>query len=1125
MTDPLGNMTFYSYDPLGNRVSLTDPLGSITRFQYDTLDRLVGQTNALLGVISYTYDPFGRQLTVTDPNTNTTTYLYDVRGRLIRTTDPLGGTIRNGYDANNNRIATTNQLGHFTIFQYDPLNRLVRVTDPIGGLTQYIYDPAGNRLSLTDPNDNTTFDAYDPLNRVIAETNALGGVTLNDYSMLGGPSCCSPTPGSSLLTRQQDANGNVTFYHYDELDRRVQVVRKNSDFNDVINPTDAVTTTAYDPVGNITSVTDPNGNTTTSVYDPDNRQISLVDAAGDTTLTTYDPDGNVATVTMPNLNTKTNIYDTLHRVIAVYDEVGVVRSTVYDPNGNVTASSDGLGDTTRYFYDALNRQVESIDALGHGSTNAYDADSNVISVTDRNGHVTQYAYDFLDRKVSMTDALGHVTITQYDADSNVSTITDANGHTTRYAYDALNRRTAETFPDTPPNTRTNIYDAVGNLIQRIDQKGQVTTYSYNRLYYLLNRAYSPSGANDSFTYDNGGRVLSANRNGWVDTFSYDGANRVLSTLENGRSLGYSYNIPGRVQTNTQPSGRALIYTYDARSRLSIIEDGTPNPPIVTYTYDEADRVIGRDYRNGTTTTYTYNSNNWMLTLEHVNGVALIAGFNYAYDNEGNKLSEQKLHNAADSETYLYDALDRITNYDVGMLSGPIIPAPVISRTWNLDPVGNWNGVTNNGVPNLRTHGPSNELLTDDAQFYAYDANGNLSQDTSYNYLYDEENRVTQVQRRSDAAIVGQYAYDALGRRVVKIANPAGASFTTDYYYDGARVIEEQTTGGATIATYSYGNYVDEVLTMDRGGNTYYYHQNALATPHALTDSGANVVERYTYDVYGSVSVLDAAYVLLPLNPWGTPHSAVGNPWLFTGRQLDEETGLYFYRARYYDSLKGRFLERDPLGYIDGMNLYEYVRSRPTRFTDPSGRRIVCGGLSGFAAYAIAGSGSVSVCTDNCNPSRTAIVVCFGLGGGVGASIGGGGTVGQGCLSAGWSTQITIQGAGGIGGLSGSASLTDPDVPVSGGGSIGPGGGFTVTIERCYTWLVVPGANVPPRRPMAPDHPPLPPAAPCCQCKNYGVKTRCTPGACGWFTNFTCLCGKGVNSNDTGPCTGGVDCKK
>ena len=83
--------------------------------------------------------------------------------------------------------------------------------------------------------------------------------------------------------------------------------------------------------------------------------------------------------------------------------------------------------------------------------------------------------------------------------------------------------------------------------------------------------------------------------------------------------------------------------------------------------------------------------------------------------------------------------------------------------------------------------------------------------------------------------------------------------------------------------------------------------------------------------------MDGSYNPTVLNAWGTPHSAVASPWLYTGRELDEESGIYFYRARYYDSLKGRFLERDPLGFDAGMNLYEYLNSRPTCGTDPTGR--------------------------------------------------------------------------------------------------------------------------------------------------------------------------------------------
>jgi RHS repeat-associated protein len=136
--------------------------------------------------------------------------------------------------------------------------------------------------------------------------------------------------------------------------------------------------------------------------------------------------------------------------------------------------------------------------------------------------------------------------------------------------------------------------------------------------------------------------------------------------------------------------------------------------------------------------------------------------------------------------------------------------------------------------------------------------------------------------------------------------------------------------------------------MDRGGSTYYYHQNALSSVEAVTNSSGNPVERYDYcgagtlqcgDPYGAVSITDGSFNPIPANSWGTPHSAIGSPWMFTGRELDEETGLYYYRARYYDTFKGRFLQRDPSEYIEGMNLYEYAKDNPLKYVDPTGEVI------------------------------------------------------------------------------------------------------------------------------------------------------------------------------------------
>jgi hypothetical protein len=99
--------------------------------------------------------------------------------------------------------------------------------------------------------------------------------------------------------------------------------------------------------------------------------------------------------------------------------------------------------------------------------------------------------------------------------------------------------------------------------------------------------------------------------------------------------------------------------------------------------------------------------------------------------------------------------------------------------------------------------------------------------------------------------------------------------------------------GVTQATYVYGNYVDEPLTMDGGGSSYYYHQNALWSVEAITDGTGTPVERYSYDAYGAVTISNGSGTPLPPNPWGRPHTAIGNPWIFTGRHLDEEAGLYF----------------------------------------------------------------------------------------------------------------------------------------------------------------------------------------------------------------------------------------
>lgn len=120
-----------------------------------------------------------------------------------------------------------------------------------------------------------------------------------------------------------------------------------------------------------------------------------------------------------------------------------------------------------------------------------------------------------------------------------------------------------------------------------------------------------------------------------------------------------------------------------------------------------------------------NANNWILALQHARGTTAIAGFQYAYDNEGNKQFENKLQDATHSEAYQYDASYRLVNYAVGALVGSMVPVPSTQTSYSLDPVGNWNGKTTDGVTQTRAHNSTNELVQINAATLAYDADGNL----------------------------------------------------------------------------------------------------------------------------------------------------------------------------------------------------------------------------------------------------------------------------------------------------------------------------------------------------------------------------------------------------------------
>jgi RHS repeat-associated protein len=209
--------------------------------------------------------------------------------------------------------------------------------------------------------------------------------------------------------------------------------------------------------------------------------------------------------------------------------------------------------------------------------------------------------------------------------------------------------------------------------------------------------------------------------------------------------------------------------------------------------------------------------------------------------------------------------------------------------------------------------------------------------------YDFRNQMATYSEWIDGSVdkVHEYYYDALGRRIAKIVDAGGTPEETRYYYVGWRVVEEQDDSGDTLATYVYGNYIDEVLQMRRdvdgtgGPEDYYYLHDDMHNVMALTDATGTVVERYQYDDYGQPTYSDGSFA-----PLGSAASAYDNPYLFTGRRFDNETGWYYYRTRYLDPFTGRFTTRDTIGiWGDSYNVgngFSYVGNNPWSWMDPLG---------------------------------------------------------------------------------------------------------------------------------------------------------------------------------------------
>jgi RHS repeat-associated protein len=586
--------TRYTYDPatLG-LASVTDPNGQVSKYTYDSHGNRLSATDPLNRTITYTYDPFDDLTSVTDPTGVTTTRTYDTNGNLLRTsrplvgtglsastvlsyadaahpgdvtsvTDPAGNTTKISYDSNGNAVRSTDPAGNVTISTYDVLGRIrstvapngniprarpgaftskvsydalddpISIIDAAGGKTSYVYDGNRNRTVTTDADSNTTRYTFDLDNELVKVTRADGTTLRTGYD------------GDGNVVTQTDGLGQTTRYSYDALDRKVAQ----------IDPLGRRTSYTYDGLGKVTSVLDPQSQTTTLAYDAASQLTTMTFSDGKTPNVTYAYDGNGQRVSMTDASGTTSYaYDSLSRLIQVVNGAGQRVGYGYDLNGRLTSISyPGAGRTVTRTYDRAGRLTSITDWIGHRTSFGYDADGNLVSTSYPNGTAATNRYDAADRLSRITDRSGdHVFLDleyRRDAAGQVTGV-DHN----KVSYDALNRQVGWGDDRTAYE-----YNAADELTKIFDR-----SLRYNAADEVL------SLGTTRYAYDARGNRTQQSGDDASVRLGYDQSNRLVSF---GTTAAYGYNGDGLRVSKKRGEQQPELFTWDVAQGLPlIIQDG------------------------------------------------------------------------------------------------------------------------------------------------------------------------------------------------------------------------------------------------------------------------------------------------------------------------------------------------------------------------------------------------------------------------------------------------------------------------------------------------------------------------------------------------------------------------
>jgi RHS repeat-associated protein len=977
----------HSYFPQG-QLQCTDVYDAMNTYVYTTvktytaLGQVATETDPEGRKILYDYDGVGNLILITIPHQKKTIEKkYDLRNQMFQSIEKADGLLaieHYKYDNLGRKISSQDRFGQLTQFEYDEFNRQILVTypairdehkQPIQPVISYTHDVFGNVLSITD---------------------ARGYITSKTYNIRGYPTQILYPDGTSelfkydtegtlhrFLTRENE----VMVYEYDDLGRishteTSKIVSEGEpiflkghsyEYNGLgvfeekesegVNAFELMTRFQRDPAGRMIAAIRYDGNLAEN--DPSSRKIEFIydnlgreikqkiwfgTGANDYSLECceYDLLGQVREKRFENAEGRTLLqkyfdYDTAGGCIEEYTFHDGQRQTLtktgYDPFGEPISYSDGPGNETVVIVDYSGNALRKtlIDPFGNQTEILFDALGHIASTIKRGPQGILLSsqnifYDASDNKtLEMNESIWQGQSTGIQR--------------TRWIYGPLERLEAQIEGEgTPEEKKTQFsYDRFGRLKTKTPPGASPLVYTYDKRGFMRQIEHKAKEKeqciSNRYSYDDSGNITSAtSHNGITIERDYDAFGQIIQETINyldtdTYSLNYFYDRRGRLTKIILPDQSKIAYSYTGLLGRSVKRLSSQGKLLYQHTYDAYDDQGRLSKETGITGSRIINHDQYGRKTGQQTDYFSEKVPEKGYDPLGSLLAvERQGVFRLQSGTYTYDALSQLVSEQTEH-----------AKTYSNDSLGNCRFTNEEELE----YNSLNQLTGNSKRECSYDPQGNLLRKildkTEARFTSDIFSHLIAVEKDDGTALF--CAYDPFGRRIAKdlfyIKGKKKISLSSSrVFYCGYHELGTLDADGRIhelrVPDLSSQGLSQTSIAIEIGQKIYAPLHDISGNVITLIDATTKTVaESYVYSAFAEERIYDATGNRIF-------RSAIGNPWRYKEKRVDEETGLIYFGFRYYDPDVRRWTSPDPLGFLDGPNLYAFLHNNPLTSFDQLG---------------------------------------------------------------------------------------------------------------------------------------------------------------------------------------------